>query len=48
MKPQILSRSYIQLENEIQNLKSVGGEESSLWMFQRQTQCAFQRVGKIK
>lgn len=39
MKSQILSRSYIQLENEIQILKSEGGEASSL--------CQFRRVGAM-
>ncbi len=35
MKSQILSRSYIQLENEIQILKSAGGETNSLWLSRR-------------
>ncbi len=35
MKSQILSRSYIQLENEIKILKSADGEASSLWLSRR-------------
>ncbi len=32
MKSQTLSKNYFRLKNEIQILKSAGGEASSLWL----------------
>ncbi len=48
MKSQILSKSYIQLENEIQILKSAGGRQALCANPEGLVQCACQCVGKIK